>query len=310
MALTHFLLPTCLVLLSLLLINVSATDYGYGPKPPQVEQPKPPQVQKPEPPQLEKPKPPHVEKPTPPQVSATDYGYGPKPPQVEQPKPPQVQKPIKPPQVEKPTPPQVSATDYGYGPKPPQVEQPKPPQVQKPIKPPQVEKPTPPQVSTNDYGHGPKPQVEKPKLDQLYGELLPHNLFGIQGLVLCNSGLKAFPIQGAVARITCVGEDENGYETAPFSILSGATDAMGYFFATLSPSKLEGNYNNKWKLTECKTFLDNSPLESCKVPTDVNHGISGALIASYRTLNAKNMKLFSVGPFFYSSEPKPAPSGY
>ncbi|KAM5564097.1 proline-rich protein 3 [Rosa sericea] len=225
MALTRFLLPTCLVLLSLLLINVSATDYGYGPKPPQVEQPKPPQVQKP--------------------------------------------------------------------------------------KPPQVEKPTPPQVSTNDYGYGPKPpQVEKPKLDQLYGELLPHNLFGIQGLVLCNSGLKAFPIQGAVARITCVGEDENGYETAPFSILSGATDAKGYFFATLSPSKLEGNYNNKWKLTECKTFLDNSPLESCKVPTDVNHGISGAPIASYRTLNAKNMKLFSVGPFFYSSEPKPAPSGY
>lgn len=115
---------------------------------------------------------------------------------------------------------------------------------------------------------------------------------------------------GAVARITCVGEDENGYETAPFSILSGVTDAKGYFFATLSPSELEDNYGNKWKLTECRIFLDNSPLESCKVPTDVNNGISGAPLASYRTLNAKNMKLFSVGPFFYTSEPTPAPNGY
>lgn len=92
MALTRFLFPICLVFLSLLLINVSATDYGYGPKPPQVEKPTAPQVEKPEP-----------------------------------------------------------------------------------------------------------PQVEKPKLDQLYGNLPSQNLFGIQGLVLCNSGLKAFPIQGNLA---------------------------------------------------------------------------------------------------------------
>ena len=92
MALTRFLFPTCLVLLSLLLIDVSA-DYGYGPKPPQVPKQEPPQVGKPKP-----------------------------------------------------------------------------------------------------------PQVEKPKLDQLYGsgEQLPGNLFGIQGIVLCNSGLKPFPIQGNV----------------------------------------------------------------------------------------------------------------
>ncbi|KAL6209889.1 hypothetical protein ACLB2K_020828 [Fragaria x ananassa] len=198
----------------------------------------------------------------------------------------------------------ASATDYGYGPKPPQVEEPKPPQVEKP-KPPQVEKPKQPQVEKPKL-----PEVEKPKLDQLYGEQLPHNVFGIQGLVLCNPGPKAFPIQGAVARIKCFGEDEHGYETAPLIILSGATDAKGYFFATLSASKLEGNYNKKWKFSKCTAFLHSSPLESCKVPTDVNHGISGAPLASCRTLNAKNMKLFSVGPFFYTSEPKPAPNGY
>ncbi|TQD72537.1 hypothetical protein C1H46_041944 [Malus baccata] len=111
---------------------------------------------------------------------------------------------------------------------------------------------------------------------------------------------------GAVVRITCLAEDEQGYETAPFSKLSGATDAKGYFFATLSPSQLE----DKWKLTECKAFLDYSPLESCKVPTDVNHGITGLLLSSYRTLRAKNIELYSVGPFFCTSETKSVPNGY
>ncbi|XP_050363667.1 protein SEED AND ROOT HAIR PROTECTIVE PROTEIN-like [Argentina anserina] len=180
----------------------------------------------------------------------------------------------------------ASATDYGYGTKPPQVENPKPPQVVIP-KPLKVEKPKP-------------PYFEKPK---------PLHV-DVQGLVLCNSGIKPFPIQGAVARIKCLSEDENGYETAPLVILSGATDAKGYFFATLSASKLEGNYNKKWKLSKCTAFLHSSPLESCKVPTDVNHGITGAFLACSRTLNANKMKLFSVGPFYYTSKPKSAPKGY
>ncbi|KAA8549135.1 hypothetical protein F0562_000819 [Nyssa sinensis] len=86
----------------------------------------------------------------------------------------------------------------------------------------------------------------------------------------------------------------------------GPTDAKGYFFATLTSSELEDTL----KLTECKAFLENSPLETCKVPSDVNKGISGALLSSYRLLNDKHMKLYSVAPFFYTSEPNPISKGY
>ena len=69
-----------------------------------------------------------------------------------------------------------------------------------------------------------------------------------------------------MARISCVAVDDKGYETAPFSILSNGCDGNGYFFATLSP--YSSLVENK-KIKECKAFLDYSPLDTCKVPTDV-----------------------------------------
>ncbi|CAL9023976.1 unnamed protein product [Prunus brigantina] len=186
----------------------------------------------------------------------------------------------------------ASASDYGSAPKPKVDDHDTP-------KPPKVDDHDTPKLPKVD-GYPKLPKVEKPKPQEVYAKQLPH-IIGIQGLVLCKSGLKSFPIKGAVARITCLAEDEYGYETAPFSILSGATDAKGYFFATLSPSELQ----DKWKLTECKAFLDYSPFQYCQVPTDVNHGITGHLLASYRILNTKNIKLYSVGPFFYTSETEP-----
>ncbi|KAM4086564.1 hypothetical protein ACJW30_10G111500 [Castanea mollissima] len=137
-------------------------------------------------------------------------------------------------------------------------------------------------------------------------EILP-TIIGIQGHVLCKAGSNCFALKGAVARITCVAVGDKGYETAPFSILSNGCDANGYFFATLSP--YSSLLNNK-KIKECKAFLDYSPLDTCKVPTDVNHGISGGLLTSYRVLNEKNMKLYSVGPFFYTPETQSVPNGY
>ncbi|MFQ6665157.1 hypothetical protein Gotur_031995 [Gossypium turneri] len=97
-------------------------------------------------------------------------------------------------------------------------------------------------------------------------------------------------------RITCVAVDEFGYETAPFSFLSDATDENGYFFATLTPPEI----NDKMQLRECKAFLENSPLEACKVPTDVNKGIRGAILNSHRVLDQRKMRLYWVGPFFYT----------
>ncbi|XWS46612.1 hypothetical protein CRYUN_Cryun14cG0083300 [Craigia yunnanensis] len=61
---------------------------------------------------------------------------------------------------------------------------------------------------------------------------------GVEGHILCKSGTSSVPIQGAVARITCLAIDEYGYKIAPFSFLSDATDANGYFFATLTPSEI------------------------------------------------------------------------
>ncbi|KAK5818730.1 hypothetical protein PVK06_023674 [Gossypium arboreum] len=122
---------------------------------------------------------------------------------------------------------------------------------------------------------------------------------GVEGHILCKSGTSsAVPIQGAVARITCVAVDEFGYETAPFSFSSDATDENGYFFATLTPPEI----NDKMQLRECNAFLENSPLEACKVPTDVNKGIRGAILNSHRQLDQRKMRLYWVGPFFYTSE--------
>ncbi|KAJ8899098.1 hypothetical protein K2173_010251 [Erythroxylum novogranatense] len=162
---------------------------------------------------------------------------------------------------------------------------------------------------TTDYGNGPKPYLGQkltvPKLDNgvlNYGDVseaessLP---IGIEGLVLCKSGSDYVPIQGAVARIACSTVDQNGYEATPFSCLTDETDAKGYFFRTLSLSGLD----DKLQLTDCKAFLERSPLDTCNLPTDVNKGISGALLSTYRVLAEKKIKLFSVGPFFYTSTP-------
>lgn len=113
---------------------------------------------------------------------------------------------------------------------------------------------------------------------------------------------------GALARITCLVEDKNGYEKT-LSTLSRPTDIKGFFFATLSALELE----EKTKLTDCKAILEESPLDTCNFPTDVNNGITGYPIKldSYRSLLHKNTKLFSIPAFFYcTSEPKPDPNGY
>ncbi|KAJ1402388.1 Pollen protein Ole e I like [Sesbania bispinosa] len=178
----------------------------------------------------------------------------------------------------------ASATEYGYGPAP-KLEEPKPVTEYKP--------------------HPTKPDYKVPKPKGKDEQQLLPTVISVQGVVLCKSGSNYFPIQGAVARVTCGCVDEVGYETGPISVLSHITDSKGYFFATLSLAEL----GSKLKLTECRAYLESSPLENCKVPTDVNHGISGARLSSYRLLH-NNIKLYTVGPFFCTSQPKPLPNGY
>ncbi|XVF18294.1 hypothetical protein REPUB_Repub11eG0008900 [Reevesia pubescens] len=149
-----------------------------------------------------------------------------------------------------------------------------------------------------EYTPKPKPEEEE---KPYYGTKPEENenllSIGVEGLVLCKSGSKYYPIQGAVAKVTCQAVDEIGLEkTLP--ICSTPTDAKGYFFATVSSLSL---VDKSLKIKNCKAFLEKSPLESCNVPTDVNKGITGALLSgSYRLLNEKHTKLYSVGPFFYT----------
>ncbi|XAR60480.1 hypothetical protein NMG60_11033881 [Bertholletia excelsa] len=136
-------------------------------------------------------------------------------------------------------------------------------------------------------------------------KLLP-SVLGIQGLIYCKSGSKLIPLQGAVAPVTCLATAPNGYESAPFSFLSSPTDSKGYFFSTVSRHEVEDGRN----LTGYKACLGKSPLEACKIPTDVNKGITGGLLSSYRILKDKNVKFYSAGPFLCTTETKPVSNGY
>lgn len=107
---------------------------------------------------------------------------------------------------------------------------------------------------------------------------------------------------GAVARVTCLTTRPNGYESAPISISCSPADAKGYFFVTLSQLVKDGR-----RIKECKAFLEKSPMETCKVPTNINNGTSGALLHAPRLL--KNINLYSVAPFFYTTKSN-LPNGY
>ncbi|XWS31755.1 hypothetical protein CRYUN_Cryun23aG0103200 [Craigia yunnanensis] len=124
---------------------------------------------------------------------------------------------------------------------------------------------TPALASDGEYNPNPNLQKTNPGKEKLLSTMI-----GIQGLVYCRSGSKLTPLE----------------------------DAKGYFIATLSPHEVKENR----RLKECKAFLELSPSETCDVPTNVNKGISGAPLGYYHLLHDKNMKLFSVGPFFFISQ--------
>ncbi|KAL1225168.1 Protein SEED AND ROOT HAIR PROTECTIVE PROTEIN [Cardamine amara subsp. amara] len=128
------------------------------------------------------------------------------------------------------------------------------------------------------------------------GKLIP---MAVEGVIMCRSGGKTYPIQGATARISCVKKDVYGKELVPISIMSGKTDAKGYFFASIFPSQLRAGRT----VGNCKAFLAKSPIADCDFPTNVNKGVRGQPLSQYRVLEDKSFKLYWVGPFFFTSEP-------
>ncbi|XP_024964718.1 proline-rich protein 1-like [Cynara cardunculus var. scolymus] len=154
-------------------------------------------------------------------------------------------------------------------------------------------------------GYGVAPAT-KPAAEIPYYKMTKQNEISkpiaIQGLIYCKSGSKLTPLKGAIARITCLARNRKGLELAPFSIVSCPADNKGYFLAKLSPPSMKFLKNVDWELEECKAFLKSSPLKDCKIPLDVNGGITGAHIvssSSHRLL--KNANLYSLKPFFYMS---------
>ncbi|KAF8085664.1 hypothetical protein N665_0653s0008 [Sinapis alba] len=141
--------------------------------------------------------------------------------------------------------------------------------------------------SVANYGNEVNPET---------GKFIP---VAVEGVIMCRSGYKSYPIQGATARIACVKTDAYGKEIVPISIMSSKTDAKGYFFATLFPSQLRAGRT----VTKCKVFLYQSPNADCDFPTDVNKGVRGMSLNKYRVLEDKSFKLYWAGPFFYTSEP-------
>ncbi|CAI0417040.1 unnamed protein product [Linum tenue] len=121
----------------------------------------------------------------------------------------------------------------------------------------------------------------------------------VEGIVICKSSSGYVPIKGAVVTITCLKVNEEGYDDDKTP--SSPTNAKGYFFKTLPSNK--DDKKNSWE--NCKAFLEQSPMEECGVPSNVNRGIDGFPLSSHRILQDKHLKLYSVGPFFYTSEHKP-----
>ncbi|KAJ0744675.1 hypothetical protein HanPI659440_Chr10g0390371 [Helianthus annuus] len=125
----------------------------------------------------------------------------------------------------------------------------------------------------------------------------------IQGLIYCKTGSKLIPIKGATARVTCLARNHLGLELAPFSVSSCPSDDKGYFLAKLSPQVTKFYKKVEWELKECKAYLEKSPLKECKVPLDINGGIKGVHIVSSSTHRLlKNANLYSLKPFFYTSD--------
>ncbi|KAI3700741.1 hypothetical protein L2E82_45379 [Cichorium intybus] len=125
----------------------------------------------------------------------------------------------------------------------------------------------------------------------------------IQGLIYCKSGSKIIPLKGATARISCLARNQKGLELGPFFVSSCPADDKGYFLAKLSSPSTKLLKHAQWELKECKAFLENSPLKDCKVPLDINGGVKGTRIissSSHRLL--KNANLYSLKPFFYTSD--------
>ncbi|RZC82124.1 hypothetical protein C5167_044910 [Papaver somniferum] len=184
-------------------------------------------------------------------------------------------------------------------PKVPEVEHPEVPSVPEAEKPyvstaPKVEKPYVPAVPEAEKPYVPTaPKVEKPYVPTTPKVPTPKN-YAVQGLVYCQSGAERIPIEGVVTKVVCFAADL----VSQLLVVTSKTDNKGYFYTPLDVSSII------YQVFQCKVYLDTCPMTICSHPTDINNGVTGALLSlNYHSL-PNNKNLYSVGPFVYTPEPK------
>ncbi|CAN6836738.1 unnamed protein product [Brassica oleracea] len=129
--------------------------------------------------------------------------------------------------------------------------------------------------------------------------LPPPILKVVDGIILCKNGYETYPIQGAKAKIVC--SEPGSYGKKDVVIYSDPTYSKGYFHVALTDIVKN--------LLHCRVKLYTSPVETCKNPTNVNKGLTGVPLSmyGYRYHADKNLKIFSVGPFYFTGH-KSAPT--
>ncbi|KAI3883918.1 hypothetical protein MKX03_017381 [Papaver bracteatum] len=132
-----------------------------------------------------------------------------------------------------------------------------------------------------------------PKVKNPYVPSPPKN-YAVQGLVYCQFGAERTPIKGVVTKVVCFAADL----VSQLLTITSTTDAHGYFYTPLDVSSII------YQVFQCKVYLDTCPMTTCSKPTNINNGVSGALLSiNYQSL-PNNKNLLSVGPFFYTPETK------
>ncbi|KAF8089717.1 hypothetical protein N665_0498s0019 [Sinapis alba] len=133
----------------------------------------------------------------------------------------------------------------------------------------------------------------------------PNTDIAIEGFIFCKSGNETYPIQGAKVNVVCPIVDSYGKLVAKATLLSYPTDLKGYFYF------LTYGLSHKLKSIKCcKVKLQSSPVSTCKTPTNVNKGVTGATLSSdsSKFISRDNLSLYTLPPFYFSSpvlSPKP-----
>ncbi|XP_010523958.1 PREDICTED: proline-rich protein 3-like [Tarenaya hassleriana] len=179
-----------------------------------------------------------------------------------------------------------------------------------PVYTPPVKKPTlPPPVYTPPvYTYTPpvkKPSEDAPKPHIYSPPVKPYVPVAIDGVILCKHGYNTYPIKGAKAKLVCSEVDSYGKNKEEVVLYSKQTDGKGYFELTVTEVVKD--------IALCRVKLHSSPMATCKNPTNVNKGLTGAPLSlyNYRTFPDRNLKMYSVGPFYFTgSEHAPPHPNY